>query len=57
MLKVYIPSKNGVYNSVDNLLNFPHGKIENVEILVINSLLTLFPQWPVDILSIASVSN
>ena len=48
MLKVRIPSKNDVYNLVDNFQNNPQFKIANVEKWDIHSLSTGFPQLGVD---------
>ena len=49
--------KNCVYNLVDNFPFCPQLKIQNVETWVINSLSTVFPQFPVDIQSSCSVSK
>lgn len=49
MLKVSIPSKMPVYNSVDNLSNYPQEKYSDVEKWLIHTLYTRFTQVAVDI--------
>lgn len=46
MLKVRIPSKNDVYNLVDNFQNNPQFKIANVEKRDIHSLYTGYKHPP-----------
>lgn len=55
MLKVRIPSKNDVYNLVDNFQNNPQVKIENVEKWDIHSLYTGYKHPHVDNACKASV--